>query len=92
MVYMIAKLKVENFDKWKPVFDKRATARKEAGSKEALLFRNSNDPNEAEILFEWNTQANAQKYMESESTKKVLHNAGAEITETTYLEKIEKTT
>lgn len=92
MVYVIAKIKTKDFDRWKPVFDERATARKKAGSKEALLFRNSKNQNEADILFEWNTQENAEKYMEAESTKKVLRNAGAELKDTTYLEKIEKTT
>lgn len=92
MVYVIAKLKLESFDKWKPVFDERAGTRKEAGSKKAVLFRNSSDPNEAQILFEWDTQESARKYMESESLKKVLHDAGAELIDTTYLDKIEKTT
>ncbi len=92
MVYVIAKLKVKSFDKWKPVFDERATTRKDAGSKKALLFRNSDNPNEAEILFEWDNKENAREYMESETIKKVLQDAGAKLTDTTYLEKIEKTT
>ena len=92
MVYVIAKIKLENFDKWKPVFDERANSRKKAGSKKALLFRNLNDSNEAEILFEWDNKENAQAYMESETIKKVLQNAGAKLTDTTYLDKIEKTT
>jgi len=88
----MAKLKLESFEKWKPVFDKRAASRKEAGSKKALLFRDSDNPNEAEILFEWDNKDNARKYMESETIKKVLQDAGAKLTDTKYLEKIEKTT
>jgi quinol monooxygenase YgiN len=92
MVYVIAKIKLENFDNWKSVFDERATTRNKAGSKEAILFRNLDDSKEAQILFEWDNKENARKYMESETIKKVLQNAGAKLTDTIYLEKIEKTT
>ena len=92
MVYLITKLKIENFDKWKHVFDERAITRKEAGSKKALLFRNLDDSTEAEILFEWDNKENAQAYMESDIVKKVLNNASAKLTDTVYLDKIEKTT
>jgi heme-degrading monooxygenase HmoA len=90
MVYVIAQLKLESFDKWKPVFDERSAIRKEMGSKEARLFRNSNNQNEAMILFEWDNMENAQKYMESEALRKTLKEAGATYT-VTYLEELEKT-
>ena len=35
MVYVIAQLKLESYDKWKPVFDERAI-RKESGSKKLV--------------------------------------------------------
>ncbi len=61
MVYVIAQLKLESYDKWKPVFDERAAIRKESGSKEARLFRNSNDQNEAVIIFEWDNNGKRKK-------------------------------
>jgi heme-degrading monooxygenase HmoA len=89
MVYVLARLKLESYDKWKPVFDKRTNIRKESGSKEAHLFRNSDDENEAVILFEWDNKENAQKYMESDELRKGLQNAGAEIISITYLDEQE---
>jgi heme-degrading monooxygenase HmoA len=88
---VLARLKVESYDKWKPVFDERKTIRKEKGSKEeeALLFRNSDDQNEALILFEWDNKENARKYMESDELRKGLQNAGAEIINITYLDEQE---
>jgi len=91
MIYVIGDLKVESYDKWKPTFNERSTARKEQGAKEAILFRNSDDPHDVEILFKWDNKKNAKKYMESESVKKVLQNVGARIEKVTYLDEIEKT-
>jgi quinol monooxygenase YgiN len=92
MVYVIGELKLENYDKWKPVFNERSTIRKEAGSKEARLFRNSDDQNEVMILFEWDNKENAKKYMESATLQKTLQEAGIKKLKVTYLEEIEKTT
>jgi heme-degrading monooxygenase HmoA len=90
MVYIIAKLKLESFDKWKPVFNERSSVRRESGSKEARLFRNSNDPNEAMILFKWDNMENAKKYLESEALKETLKKVGATFT-ITYLDEVETT-
>jgi quinol monooxygenase YgiN len=91
MVYVIAQLKLESYDNWKPVFDERKTMRNEMGSKEARLFRNSDNPNEVVILFEWDNMENARKYMESEELRKTLEKAGATFN-VIYLNEIEKTT
>ena len=92
MIYLIGELKKsKNYDKWKPVFNERSTARKESGQKEARLFRNSDDPHDVEILFKWDNKENAKKYMESQSVQKVLNNVGAKIERVTYLDEIEKT-
>jgi heme-degrading monooxygenase HmoA len=90
MVYVIAQLKLESYDKWKPVFDERSVIRKEKGSKEARLFRNSDDHNEVMILFEWDNIENARNYMESETLRKTLEKEGATYT-STYLDEMEKT-
>ena len=55
MVYVLGQLKVENFGKWKSTFDGVSAQRKEAGSKEALVFSNSTDQNEVVILFNGTT-------------------------------------
>jgi heme-degrading monooxygenase HmoA len=89
MAYVLAKLKVESYDKWKTFFDKRSASREESGSKEAHLFRNSDDQNEVLILFIWDSRENAQKYMESDNLRKYLQTAGAEIMDITYLDEQE---
>jgi quinol monooxygenase YgiN len=92
MVYVLAKLKIEDYDMWKPVFDERKSLRKEAGSKEGTLYRNSDNSNELIIFFDWEDMEKAKKFFQSESLQKALEKGGAELIETTYLEKIEKAT
>ncbi len=89
MIHVLGKLKIENYDEWKPFFDKRSDSREKSGSKEAHLFRNSDNPKEVEILFKWDNKKNAQKYMESSDLRKYLKGAGAEIIDITYLDEQE---
>ena len=89
MVYVLTQLKVDNYKTWKTFYDKRSDTRKESGAKEAQLFRNSDDENDVLILFNWNNKDNAKEYMESETVRNYLKNAGAEIIKVTYLDEQE---
>ena len=90
MVYVIAQLKLESYDRWKAVFDERSSVRKEMGSKEARLFGNLDNPNEVMILFDWDTMEKARNYLESETLRKTLKNIGVTYT-ITYLDELAKT-
>jgi heme-degrading monooxygenase HmoA len=89
MSYVLVKIKVEDYAKWKTAFDERKAKREESGSKEAHLFRNFEDKNEVVILFDWEDLSSARKYMESDNVRKYLKNVGAEIVNVTYLDKQE---
>lgn len=92
MVHVLVRIKVENFDKWRLVFDTRSTIRKEAGSKEAHVFRNSEDHNQVVILFEWDNKEKARKFFETDIVQKTMLNEGTRVISQTYLEEVEKTT
>jgi heme-degrading monooxygenase HmoA len=92
MIHIISRLKLESYDKWKPIFNERAALRKDAGSQEAILFRNSNDPHEVLILFKWDTLERAKEYLESALLERALEKAGGKIIEIIYLDKIVKST
>jgi len=51
MAYLLVHHSVEDYAKWKPVFDEHAASRKASGSKGGHLFRNPDIPNELFILF-----------------------------------------
>ncbi|MCE5213309.1 MAG: hypothetical protein LLF83_01130 [Methanobacterium sp.] len=72
MVYMTRQLKLESFDKWKPVFNERSAMRKEGGSKEASFFRNQEDENEVMILFEWDNMEKRKGIFGIRSTEKSI--------------------
>ena len=76
MVFAVVDHKVEDYAKWKPVFDKHGETRKKAGSKGGKLFHVSGEPNHICILLEFDTNENATKFYESEDLKKVMQDAG----------------
>jgi heme-degrading monooxygenase HmoA len=91
MVYLIVQINVGNYDKWKSVYDERSAIRKENGSKEARVFRDSEDHNEVVILYDWDKIENAKKFFESEDVQKALQKSGGKIMDISYLDEVEKT-
>ncbi len=90
MVYVVIKHKVEDYSRWKPVFDEHGTTRGKAGCKGGQLFHISDDPNSILILFEWDIKENAMRFIESEDLKKRMQKAGVVgKPEISILEKIE---
>ena len=90
MAYVVIKHKVEDYSRWKPVFDEHGMTREKAGCKGVQLFRSSDEPNNIFILFEWDRKENAMRFIESEDLKKRMQQAGVIGKPETYiLEKIE---
>ena len=50
MAYMLCRLKLEDYAKWKSGFDQAISIRQGAGSKGGYIFRNSGDANEILLL------------------------------------------
>jgi heme-degrading monooxygenase HmoA len=76
MQYVLIIHKIEDYDKWRPVFDENMTNRKNNGSKEAHVFRNADNPNEIVILYEWDNLDNAKQFFESQDIKTKMQSAG----------------
>ena len=51
--YFLWHFKVEDYARWKFVFDEDPLDRESNGSKGGFVFRNANDPTEVMILLEW---------------------------------------
>jgi antibiotic biosynthesis monooxygenase (ABM) superfamily enzyme len=91
MPYVLVRHKIEDYAKWKPVFDEDAAARKPGGSQGGQLFRNANDPNEILIIFQWDTLDNAQKFVQSPQLAAKMQQAGVtDQPDVYFLEEIEK--
>jgi L-rhamnose mutarotase len=76
MPYLLIRHKVENYAKWKPVFDEHNDKRKAAGSKSYRIFHNEDDANNLVLLFEWDNLDNARQFAQSEELRKKMQEAG----------------
>ncbi len=91
MPYSLARLKVEDYAKWKPVFDEIAPSRKASGgAKNGILFQDADKPNEITILIEWDNLENARKFIQSEDVKKSLKKSGTIKSDFYFLNDVEK--
>lgn len=70
-------VKVENFEKFKSVFEGAVDLRKSYGSKGGHLYRNPKDQNQAIIVLEYNSLENAEKYLQSDDLKQKMKEGGA---------------
>ena len=92
MVYLLIHHKVEDYGKWKPLFDEHEATRKTAGSQGARLLRNKDDSNDVVAIISWTDRQHAQAFIESPGLHTVMQNAGVLGTpEVLFLEEIEQT-
>ncbi len=76
MTYVLIRHKIENYNKWKIIYDSHFPAREKAGLTEKNLFRNTEDINEIVLLFEAKDLKKAQDFISSEDLHKVFDDAG----------------
>lgn len=76
MAYMLVTHQVEDFAKWKDVFDEVKPLRDEAGEVSAAIFQDASNPNTVTGLFEWDNLENARAYAASPNLKAAMQKAG----------------
>ena len=76
MAHILVHHKVEDYGKWKPVFDKHGSFRTENGSKGGKVYRSATDPNDLFVLLEWDSVEGIQKFVQSDSLKVAMKEAG----------------
>ena len=76
MPYLLGRLKVEDYTKFKSVFVERAPLRQALGSKGGKLLRNANDPNEVFVILQWDTLEHAQQFTQSTTLREGMKLAG----------------
>lgn len=75
-MYFLVRSKVEDYAKWKSVFDEMGTTRKAASSKGGYVFRNINNSNEIVVLLEFEDLGKTRQFAESEDLKQAMQRAG----------------
>jgi hypothetical protein len=76
MNHVFARHEVENFEKWKAVYDADADARQAAGLHEVFVLRNVNNPQEVVVLATADDLAKARAYSDSPELREKMIAAG----------------
>jgi hypothetical protein len=76
MPWILVRHKVQDYAKFKPVFDEHGAARKAIGSKGGYLFRNIDDPNEVVILIDGVDLQKAREFVQSGDLRESMEKAG----------------
>jgi hypothetical protein len=76
MPHLIIRVTVQDFGKWKPVYDSHLAVRQSAGLKELNLWRNADKSNEVVLLFYVSDIAKAKEYTLSTELKEKLKTGG----------------
>ena len=91
MPYLLIRHKVEDYAKWKPVFDEHGSTRKAEGSKGGYVFRNADDHNEIVILLEVDELEKTRQLVESEDLRETMQKSGvADTPDVYYLEEADR--
>lgn len=92
MPYGFFRFTVEDFAKWKPVYDGHTSARKVSGSKGAQVLQNADNPNEVVIILEYESVDEAKEFAASEGLSNVMQKAGVNsVPDVVFLNEVEKT-
>ncbi len=76
MTYLLVRHKVEDYARWKTVYDEHAASRKAHGSRGARVLQNVADRSEQLILTEWPDLEHARKFAGSPDLKEAMKQAG----------------
>ncbi len=76
MPYMMGRLTVEDYAKFREVFDGGEEMRKSAGALSSSVFQSVDDPNEVIIQVEFSTADAAKEFSNSQGLRDRIQNAG----------------
>lgn len=76
MPYLLVRLKVADFAKWKRVFDSHAEAQRQSGLRLDKVLRNLDDPNEVVTWFEVTDLAKARGFVTSPAVPRAQEDSG----------------
>ena len=76
MPYILVHHKVQDYAKWKTVFDEHDNMRKSGGSKGGWLFQSADDPNDVVVVLEWESLDKARAFASSDDLRQAMEEAG----------------
>ena len=76
MATIMVRHKVQDYAKWKSVYDSVDSFHKSHGVKSAQILRSADDPNEVVILTEFNDIAKARAFVQLDELKQIMQRGG----------------
>lgn len=76
MVHVLIRHKVSDFNHWMSVFDSAHDLRKAGGELSARMFRTPDQPQELNLLCEWESMERARNFFEAANLKSTMRLAG----------------
>lgn len=76
MAHMLVRHTVEDFERWRPVYEEHAAARREAGLSELFVWRKEGQPERIYILFEIDDLDRAIEFAGSDDLQRTMEKAG----------------
>ena len=92
MTYVMVIHSVNDYAKWKIVFDEHGSVRRAKGSKGASILKNQNVPDQIIVITEWEDMESAENFAEAEDLIIAMQKAGVVgLPAVYYLEEIDRT-
>jgi quinol monooxygenase YgiN len=76
MIQVLVRHNVEDYNKWKQVYDGHESFRKEIGSLGARSLRDANDPTNVVVITDWPDMQHALGFAQSDSLHEAMGRAG----------------
>lgn len=77
MAFILAIFEVEDYDKWRQIYDANVDFRRDSGQTgEARVFQDCDNPGKISILFGWDSEENAKAFASSDDLKQKMKEAG----------------
>lgn len=67
---------IEDYEKWKPVFDSTESFKRSYGWKQSMIFSVDDSPNEIIVMEEFESTQQARSFLQSEELGKAMDKAG----------------
>jgi heme-degrading monooxygenase HmoA len=91
MSFMLVRHTVDDYAKWKPLFDEHGAAREASGFKGGYLLRSAENPNELFLLLQTEDLDQARRFAQSDDLRQTMQRAGVSgAPEIFFLEEIER--
>jgi heme-degrading monooxygenase HmoA len=76
MATLLVHHKVQDYPAWRKIFDEQDNIRREQGSTGYRVLQSASDPNDLNVILEWDSVDNAKTFAASDTLKEAMKRAG----------------